>query len=119
MHPDTGELVRVAGRLVRIDGPEAMAQGVRVRWRTWRGELFLRPDLGVIYDLLLQKGTPQQRIEQELESQALTVPGVIALEFGDVTQEDRRIVVPVAIQGSVDDQRRRVTLDSRIDLPIG
>jgi hypothetical protein len=117
--PDTGELVRSGGSFTRIEGAEEMAQGVRIRWRLIRGEVFLDVLAGPQYvGLALAKGTPPQRIEAELVEQALAVPGIVSVDEIDVQPDytTRTAVVTCSITGQLADQRTRVRIDDRITL---
>jgi hypothetical protein len=118
--PDTGELLRPSGTsFVRIDGPEEAAQGVRIRWRLIRGEVFLDVLAGPQYvGLALAKGTPPQRIEAELAGEALTVPGIVSVDEIDVQPDyaNRTAVVTSSMTYLSADQRTRVRIDDRVTL---
>lgn len=119
--PDSGELVRVAGRLQRVTGPPEILQGMRVQWRTIAGECILDPTVGLPIHELGAKGTPVQRVEQLVAEQGLRVPGVVSIDIGEPTldTETRTLTVPFTGEGSLADLDRRVSLEAQVAIPIG
>jgi len=119
--PDTGELVRIGGRLQRIAGALEIVQALRVRWRTISGECLLDPLLGLPLFDLTAKGTPTQRVEQLVTEQGLAVPGVTALDIGETVLDPatRTLLVPFTGEGSLADLDRRVALEGQVTVPIG
>lgn len=81
MDAATGDLVRTGGSFRRLEaGPEEIAQYVRVRSRLFRGECFLRTDLGVEYlGGILAKGFTSEEIVGEYRSIVLETPGISAV----------------------------------------
>lgn len=118
---DSGELVRIGGRLQRIGGAEEIVQGLRVRWRTITGECLLDPAIGLPLFDLAAKGTPTQRVEQLVTEQGLAVPGVVALDIGETELDTgtRVLSVPFTGEGSLADLDRRVALEGQVTVPIG
>lgn len=119
--PDTGELVRIGGRLQRIGGALEIVQELRVRWRTISGECLLDPQLGLPLFDLAAKGTPTQRVEQLVTEQGLAVPGVVGLDIGETVLDPatRVLLVPFTGEGSLADLDRRVALEGQVTVPIG
>lgn len=117
--PDTGALLRVRGSYVRISGAEEIAQGVRIRLRLIRGEVLLDQSAGCRYvGLVFVKGTPPQRIENEIIEQVLQVPGIVSVDSVIVTADyaNRLATVEIAMTASVDEQRTRILLEDSITL---
>lgn len=122
--PDTGELVRARGAFVRIDGVEAIVQSCRLRLQLHRREVLLDQSAGMRYvGLVLEKGTPQHRVEAEVEQQLSAVPGVVSidnvlLEQGVVGDDGvATLSITVAATVSIDNATRRIEFQQTIVPP--
>lgn len=116
---DTGDRVRENGRFVRIEGLDEIVQGVRIRLRLKRGEVFLAVLAGPRYTgLIFEKGTPTSRIEGELADEILKVPGIVSVERVTATADYAARTAEVVVECTADlaDQRARVRIDDRFSL---
>lgn len=76
----TGDLTLVDGDLVLTEGPESVAQELRLRLGMFFSEWFLDESEGVPYvQEIFQKGTDRGTVDGILKREILSVPGVIEL----------------------------------------
>ncbi|CAH1190288.1 hypothetical protein PAECIP111893_00258 [Paenibacillus plantiphilus] len=61
-----GDLVFDGGELQMIDGPEELAQSVRIALGTNKGEWWLDPDFGIDFSLFFGKDLSQEEMREEI-----------------------------------------------------
>lgn len=89
--PASGDLVRSGGKFRRIQGANEIAQWVRTRARLFRGECFLRTDLGVLYiGGILEKGFSTAEIVGEYRSITIETPGIVSVGDVQIDQTDEQ-----------------------------
>jgi hypothetical protein len=78
---DSGELVLLAGSAALVSGLDAIAQAIRCRLLTFRGEWFLDESLGLPYfDEVLGLKPPRVTVARALvRDEILKVPGVTSV----------------------------------------
>lgn len=115
----SGDLVRVAGGLVRITGAEEVLQGVRTVWRLIRGECPYAMGKGIRWftedgaDGVFSKGVGPADIGGEFRAAALGVPGMVSideLEFDQTDEQRRNRAADISFRGtySLDDLETRI-----------
>jgi hypothetical protein len=119
LDPVTGERVRVGGRFVRIEGADEILQNLRVRMRLIRGEVFLDTTAGPRYfDLVFVKGTPKERIEGELASEAARATGITAINRLELFPDyaNRTAECEIEAEGSLEGLLAAVSISDRFEL---
>lgn len=90
------ELTSAGDDLVLVDGGEAIAQDVRTRLRTFQGEWFLNPDIGMPYFQKILGQKPRYAFLVAIFTDAISqTPGIIKISdlVLDFNGEDRILSV--------------------------
>lgn len=115
-----GDLVRDRAGYTRTGGLDAIAQDLRVYLRGRQGEIPTRTDLFLPWQPLLQAGVTTDALEQVIgERGVLTRPGIVAQQTGiDLDGEARLADVTIGATVSLDDQRRRQSLEITVPVEV-
>ena len=87
-----GDLEVIGGEVSLLDGPEAIAQHLRIRLKTFLGEWFLNETIGMPYfEEFLIKNPSKLVIDTRMRQAITTTPGIASLttlnyEFEPITR---------------------------------
>jgi len=77
LDPDTHDLLFTGGDLVMLDPGDALAQRIRIRLRSWKGEWYLDSTFGVDYrGKVLVKNADRAVVANQFRSIVESTPGV-------------------------------------------
>lgn len=90
-----GDLVIENNELILIDGDEELAQSIRSALQTRKGEFFLEPEHGLVFDNLIGKAANQDEARDDIieaTSQEPQVSSVTDIVFTDDRKTRKRAV---------------------------
>lgn len=99
----TGYLVFENGLPVMIQGKESIAQNIRSRLRTVKGEYFLDTRIGFDYQNAFEKGN-KRLLQYEIKKAILSTPGVRELRSFEMTIDDKRTATFEAVIETIDNE---------------
>ena len=75
-----GYVILENGDLSQVTGDEAIAQALRIRLRSIKGEWFLNIDYGLNHDILFARPRNMAKIRREFRRVVMSTPGVSAMQ---------------------------------------
>lgn len=93
------DLTLEKGDLDLVDGVDAIAQHLRIRLRTFKGEWFLDERIGVpFFDTILVKNANLAAVQSVLRRAVLTTPGITGIDQLDVDLDAATRVLTVTMR---------------------
>ena len=101
LDPLTMDIAVSAGVPASVEGADAIAQGIRVRFSVWRGEWFYEPSEGLpVFQYLLTRGVPTEALTMVFDRALAKCPGVAARKSLGIIRDNaaRTLAVDFVVQ---------------------